>query len=155
MNVHDFLNELFGIKKQVTPVTRTVKNSDKRRYNCAGYALKTFTWFDFYDFNYYPTMRDKNKAINRLAKILIKAFPTIRIIKNLTEVTKNEYPIAFRLSSHDFHFICRGKNNHWYHKMGNAPKINCITKDEVFSEKWESACEIYDSKIVLFAKQWD
>lgn len=154
----NILNMLFGSRPIATSnetIIRTIKNTDKRRYNCAGYALKTFTWFDFDDFNYYSTMKQKNAEVTKLSKVLLKQFPTMRIIKALPELQSNEYPIAFRVGSHDFHFMCRGKNKHWYHKMGNEPKINRITESEVLNECWEGSSCTYDSKIVLFAKKWD
>lgn len=154
----NILNMLFGsrpIAISNKTIIRTIKNTDKGRYNCAGYALKTFTWFDFDDFNYYSTMKHKNAEVIKLSKVLLKQFPTLRIIKALPELQANEYPIAFRVGSQDFHFMCRGKNKQWYHKMGNSPKINRVTESEVFTEIWESASCTYDSKIILFAKEWD
>lgn len=135
-----------GEDKLNSKQTRNSRNTTNIEYNCAGYALGSFNW--------YCPINDDRRACKQTGDIemfvnqILQDFPNIRVIKQLSDLNKNEYAIAFRLADNDFHFIKRNKSGKWFAKMGGS-NIKQYTKDEVFSEKWD---EKYDSEIVLFAK---
>ena len=135
-----------------------------RNYNCAGYALNTFNWYN-------PTTEEIEqraeasrdffaslfvKPINfieemeRLIEILLKDFSDLRRIKDVSECGENEYLIAMRCGEDDFHFMKRDKRGCWWEKMGSK-EIRKAKKENVFDTKfWHWR---YSSEIVLFAKQ--
>lgn len=125
-------------------------NTRRSVYNCGGYALGIYVWYQFED--YLSIVWDVGvEEMTRLCvEALLHDFPTLRIISDLHELQKNERAIAFRLCERDFHFMMRHKNGHWSHKPGRMP-IRSITKAEVFNpEGWELS-HTYDGPLVLFA----
>lgn len=135
---------------------RTIKNTPKGTYNCAGYALETFSWYlpskTMVPWEAYNrTKRSLYDLTRRCIKQMLNDFPDIRVIKNLDEVKENEYPILFRCSTDgDFHYLKRAQNNNWYEKRGS---INCIFKVKA-EEIFDTWCGYrYDGPIVIFAKE--
>lgn len=124
---------------------RNIKNSDKDEYNCAGYALNCFSW--------YCPLNHHEYDVDIYAKQILIDFPNVRIISSEKELKNNEYIIAFRISSCDFHFMKRSKNGNWFEKRGWVPVIYRIKKEKVFNEIWSSHRYDggYNSKIILFA----
>lgn len=125
---------------------RNIRNTDKFSYNCAGYALETFSW-------YIPLTSGKNKSYyyNTMIQAMLKDFPDLRIIKKISDLQFDEYAIAFRTSDYDLHFIKRARNGHWFHKMGWESKIRTMKEKEVFGKEWMDGN--YNSEITLFAKK--
>lgn len=119
-------------------------------YNCGGYALGIYVW---YQFNYYFDAV-LEFGIEEMTHLCVNAilcdFPTLRVINDLHELQKNERAIAFRICEYDFHFMMRHKNGHWSHKPGRTP-IRSITKAEVFNPKGWELSHTYDGPLVLFA----
>lgn len=117
-------------------------------YNCGGYALETYDWFEFYMkedreevaaiFN--ELRLDKNDSGLRARIIhqvecgyfsdlnvqkyfvieLLKRFPKLRMIPDYKGLKNNEYGIALRFSMDDFHFI-KYKDHKFSHKQGELP----------------------------------
>lgn len=125
-------------------------NTSRWDYNCGGYALGIYVWYQFED---YPSIT-RDVGVEEMTRLCIDAilrdFPTLRVINDLCELQKNERAVAFRICENDFHFIMRHKNGHWSHKPGRSG-IRSITKAEVFDpEGWKLACT-YNGPLVLLA----
>ena len=78
----------------------------------------------------------------------------LRVISEVAEADlKTEVVIAFRISTlgGDFHYVRRGCNGGWYHKMGGRMYIERMDAMEVFSEGWYFGPICYDGPLVLFA----
>ena len=126
---------------------RNIKNTEKRIYNCGGYALESFSW-------YIPMLdgvhvcRAEGTTIDYCVQAMMIDFPNLRRIQTLDELKENEYAVAFRLSDYDFHYIKRARNGHWFHKMGSSYYISTMKEEVVFSESWGRG---YDGEIALLA----
>lgn len=133
---------------------RNIHNTDTHLYNCAGYALGTFSW-------YCPNEEDWEYWGENLSDVemFTKTFETInfmlkdfkghlRLIRSVDEVQENEYAIAYRVSSDgDFHFMKKMADG-WHHKRGGSAHIYIATEDYVLNEIW---CDRYDGPIALMA----
>lgn len=128
---------------------RNMRNTEKEVYNCAGYALGTFSWYcpqhDGYPVGY--LFRTLEQCIN----IMLHDFPDMRVIDNVSELQEGEYAIAFRMSTSDFHYVRRTCSGQWRHKMGGHFKIEYMKEETVFSKSWGHG---YDGEMVLFAKRF-
>ena len=138
--------------------TRNIRNTNKRMYNCGGYALGTYSWYcpqpdDDYDDSYaFDTMDEAIDITLDVVDHMCYEFEgKIRVIKTLNELnTSVEYAVAFRISSrNDFHYVKKADNGHWYHKRGGMLDINQMTEYEVFNTRWCGG--FYDGPIVLLA----
>src|SRR5574344_1133165 len=103
-NYSELLNnsDLFNIQRK-----RNISNTERYLYNCAGYALETFSWYcpneeDWEYWGYEENLSD--------AEMFAKTFETVkfmlkdwkghlRLIGSVDEVRENEYAIAYRVSS--------------------------------------------------------
>lgn len=135
---------------------RNVSNTKKDTYNCAGYALETFSWYCPYDGMYdceewaFASEYRMSEWTVKCVHKMLEDFPTLRVIDRTDDAHDNETVIVFRLSSDgDFHYIKRGKNHLWYHKCGGSEEINIMPEKEVFSKEWIFR---YDGPLVLLAK---
>ena len=137
---------------------RNVDNTDKCSYNCGGYALNTFSWYqpiedEYFNNplgNYFDTDEERDKAFRYCVDNLLRdfAYRNIRLIGDIDDIASNEYAFAFRVSSDgDFHFVKRSRNGIWRHKRGRNPLLEIMHADEVFSKCW---CNRYDSPIAFF-----
>lgn len=158
--------------------SRNVLNTDRESYNCGGYALNTFSWYLPYNSSWqgHLLMKDtfsgywRKRVINidlgarLMARLMVKEFKgSLRIIKDLSELQKDEYAIAFKSGDRgDFHFIKRSANGIWRHKVGGRGKLFTMTKEEVFGDVWynpyrdqedEDDVIRYNSKTILLAKK--
>lgn len=145
-----FGEDLFNLSNH-----RNIKNTPKSWYNCAGYALGTFSWYLPSDnddlWGDFVEKADYAKITAIAVEKMLKDFPTLRVIQSENETKKDEYCIAFRISSDgDFHYAKKGKNNIWYHKQGAWSWIDTMTAKQLYSKKW--GCR-YDGPLVLFAKK--
>lgn len=141
---------------------RNLKNTAKRTYNCAGYALETFSWYlpvpyydsdelEWFDWGSFDTMKRHRLSVEFVNQILAD-FPDARLIDGLEEVDeKTEYAFAFRVGVDDFHFVKRGANHTWYEKRGSSPCIYRISEHDVFNSDWDDGR--YNGPIFLFAKE--
>lgn len=130
---------------------RTLYNTPTHTYNCAGYALKCFSW-------YYPESYDAMGLSDEVrtaeqVKCMLKDFPNLRVIRSLAELEADEQAVAFRIAggrSNDFHYILRARNGHWFHKRGNSSYIETMPAAQVFNRHWDYR---YYGPIVLFARK--
>lgn len=131
-----------------TDKKRNTRNTDYQHYNCAGYALNCFSWYQFSE-----RIFSGKYTIDDYVKELLSDFSNLRVITSEKDLLPNEYMIAFRLSRGDFHFIRRGRNGVWHHKRGGSRGIETISKEKVFSEAWHHryGSEVYTGKIVFLA----
>ena len=132
---------------------RNIHNTDTYFYNCAGYALGTFSWYcpqDDYDIFSLFCDSDELKEITKLTvSHMLKDFGgKLRVISSLEELRKDEYAIAYRVSSDgDFHFMRKARTR-WHHKRGSMSTILTESEDNVLNSIW---CDRYDGPIVLMA----
>lgn len=132
---------------------RNIHNTNTRFYNCAGYALGTFSWYQPYDDDLLFTLFCDSDALEEITKqtvsYMLKDFGgKLRVISSLEELRKDEYAIAYRVSSDgDFHFMRKARTR-WHHKRGSTPTILTESEDNVFNSIW---CDRYDGPIVLMA----
>ncbi len=139
---------------------RNPSNVSLWAYNCGGYALGTYSWYcpsyelrswaggrdEWYELDDYA-MRIRTK---RAVRWMLQDFHDLRVIVDLSEIERDEYAIAFRVSSDgDFHFIRQGTGRLWYHKPGGE-KVQTMSEEEVFSDCWGGR---YDGELILFAKK--
>lgn len=137
---------------------RNVRNTVRSTYNCGGYALGTFSWYLPYESDRYGfvwgrflTAKRMSEITDQCVEFMLHDFADLRVIDSIADLAKDEYAIAFRLSSDgDFHYIKRNRMGLWTHKRGASSKIWIMPKNEVFNSAW---CNRYEGKIVLFAKK--
>ena len=135
---------------------RNIHNTDTHLYNCAGYALETFSWYcpneeDWEYWGYEENLSDAEMFAKTFetVKFMLKDFKGhLRLIRSVDEVQENEYAIAYRISSDgDFHFMKKMVNG-WHHKRGGSAHIYIETEDYVLNKIW---CDRYDGPIALMA----
>jgi hypothetical protein len=94
-----------NIKKQ-----RNELNTNFDDFNCAGYALETFSWYCPYNEEKHCGW-DNGMDCLECIDYMIKDFKgKLRRIFDISELKKDEYVIAFRGSPEDFHFMKRNSN---------------------------------------------
>lgn len=144
--------------------------TNKREYNCGGYALGTFTWYRPYPQELSDKFFHVDTIIDQVFNGDMSAFVCycvdymladfagrLRMIQSEEEKQENEYVIAFRVAPNDFHYMKKGHNNVWYEKMGSSYYINSVKATDVFAEAWHE-CRYdggYNSEIVLLAMRED
>lgn len=132
---------------------RNIHNTNTRFYNCAGYALGTFSWYCPYDdYDIFSLLSDSNtleSITQQTVSHMLKDFEgKLRVISSLKELRKDEYAIAYRVSSDgDFHFMKKARTR-WHHKRGRMSTILTESEDNVLNSIW---CGRYDGPIVLMA----
>lgn len=165
-NSEDYFNE-----KQ----TRNEENTEKKDYNCGGYALKTFSWYLPYEYDEkdYPFFSNSDLAeylmdigysveeiMDEILRVntekMLKDFSgKLRVVQRYSHIESDEELIAYRLSLEvdssciddmDFHFVVF-RNGKWMSKMG-ADEVKLFVFTE---EQWETPNFIYNSPIVYLA----
>lgn len=141
---------------------RNIENTPRRTFNCAGYALGTYSWYCPHDeakdglyawYGEYVAKRKMGELTRKAVEQMLADFDDLRVISYVHHLRKDEYAIAFRISSNgDFHYIKRGRNGKWQHKRGGNPVIETMTSFQVFHTNW--CYGQYDGEIVLFAKKY-
>lgn len=90
--------------------TRNSDNTDKYEYNCGGYALNTFSWYEPYDIDiddiedeiaeYIDKGLSKQEIyeilLDRFTSKLLSEFDNLRLIKDNSEVKEDERLVYFR-----------------------------------------------------------
>lgn len=136
---------------------RNMQNTEKRKYNCAGFALETYSWYCPHRNDWaslmYSSLSDA-EVTEQCVQIMLEDFKDLRIITDLSELKDGEYAIAFRISRdyEDFHFARRMPDGKWYNKMGGSFLIEEMDEHEVFHEEWDRGYYLYDGPVVLMAK---
>ena len=135
---------------------RNISNTERHLYNCAGYALGTFSWYcpNEEDWEYWGSLDNWDDMTmlmktSETVQFMLKDFAgRLRLIGSVEEVNDNEYAIAYRLSRDgDFHFMKKMANG-WHHKRGNTDRICVESEDYVLKKIW---CDRYNGPIVLMA----
>lgn len=144
---------------------RNFDNTDMELYNCAGFALNTYSWYipcnyeegdySVFDFDpddrYFNTVTLNVLTFEYVSRILNDFGSEIRLIHTLEEVEKDEYAIAFRLGNDDFHFFKQIDENKWAEKRGAEPVIRYLNTASVFEDDWCNGR--YYGPIILMAKK--
>lgn len=138
---------------------RNVKNTTKREYNCAGYALGCFSWYCPDNTERYCRFdecleENMHEQTMYFVNHILRDFPSLRLIDSIKQAQKRDEVVAFRLSTKipDFHFMVR-KHGRWYHKMGGKPAIDKATEQIALHESWfNDGGDEYDGEIVLMVK---
>lgn len=134
---------------------RSVKNTYKDLYNCAGYALGLFCWYCPYDD--VPSQwhaesfaqKDIDAWASTMVEYMLKDLANkIRLINAPCDIKKGEHLVAFRASAWDFHFRKLAHNGQWYEKRGCYPAIERAPAYTLDEEIWKGG---YSSKIFLLA----
>lgn len=79
---------------------------------------------------------------------LLDKNPNLKLVSRKDIVLGKEY-IAYRFSNDDFHFMKRGKDGHWRHKMGREA-VTAVSTKYVFGQSWYTYHDNYNSKLYLF-----
>lgn len=142
---------------------REMKNTPRTEFNCGGYALDTFSWYQPFSRNdgmldnVIERFDDFEDALNYTVEYMLKEFKgKLRLINNLNELQENEEAVAYRIEEDtwgaDFHYVRRKRNGSWYGKLGACPIIHRYTEEEVFDYESEAWCfGRYNSEMILFA----
>ena len=139
---------------------RNINNTVKRRYNCGGYALGTFSWYwpgrteeEHDKIMEYAADEDWDNALELAAAAIIRELPGWMVVP-FSLVMKRKYSpkeyeiVAMRFCDFDFHFWKLGRNWNWYDKMGSAGWINRHAFEDV-RRIW---CNRYNSPIICFIR---
>lgn len=109
--------------------------------NCYSYAIDyPDKWMLINDNNY-----------KQGVQTLLEANPNFRRVRRNEMVLGKEY-VAYRFGKTDFHFMKRGKDGHWRHKMGWS-NVEAISTKLVFDKVWNFSHYVYSSKLYLFEVQ--
>ncbi len=139
---------------------RNIRNTAKDAYNCAGYALETFSWYcphdtdgDCFGCNNYSFSSPTEgfaKTMICVNKMIEDFNGKLRVLPALEDLDKEtERAVAFRISSDgDFHYIKKAANGRWYHKRGSSYTIEEMTEWDVFNSRW---CWRYNGPVALLA----
>lgn len=130
-------------------------------FNCGGFALGTCEWegFEKYRRRGYQSFNHRlnSKRKRAMAKMtywcaeeLLEKYPRqLRLVKSEDDKLSYEEIFFFRISSDgDFHFVVK-HGREYFHKKGNTPWIDKMSKEEVYSDSW---CGRYDGPMLIFAK---
>lgn len=82
---------------------------------------------------------------------ILEANPNFKLVYREDVVLGKEY-VAYRFCKNDFHFMKRGKDGHWRHKMGGCD-VEAISTKTVFGKVWDCGSNVYNSKLYLFEVQ--
>lgn len=134
---------------------------DRFYFNCGGFALGTCEWEGFvaYQRRGYRAFnqrseKKRNRAMAKMtcwcAQELLEKYPRqLRLVKSEDEKLSYEEIFFFRISSDgDFHFVVK-HGREYFHKKGNTPWIDKMSREEVYSDSW---CNRYDGPMLIFAK---
>lgn len=141
---------------------RNLSNTDRKTFNCGGYALGTFSWYcphseeDLkrgqlgYDYSFTSQEEAWEKTMYCVSRMILDFEGNLRVIERLAQLDKKtERAVAFRLSADgDFHYIKKSANGHWHHKRGRNPLIWRMSEYNVFHTDWYGR---YNGPIVLLA----
>lgn len=145
---------------------RNRENTSRVSYNCAGWALETFSWYcpdrktgDTRDWDQVVYGLDKplkeraRILLNQSVRNILKDFKgKVRRIHYGEKLKPNEYMIGFRLTNNlgDFHFVKQEGPDLWSHKPGGS-SIQTFPTEDLFKPWWNGGHNYYNRKIVFLA----
>lgn len=132
---------------------RNVANTDMSKFNCAGYAFGTYSWWQPSELRVGRIYSKKGRGLRFATKMVLAEIPNCRRIRNMKMAKADEYVVAMRLADDDFHFIRHDTEEVWSHKRGSEPRILTMTTEQVFSKEWSQSDSFnhYVGRIILFA----
>jgi len=124
-----------------------------RDYNCGGFALNTRDWYRPYPEDYLCIWELEQElgleaGTEECVTHMLVEFPTLRLIGSEDEAEEDESVIFFRIGGGDFHFVRKGADGNYYHKMGSSEEVDEMEREEVYGIEW---CCRYDGPLVIFA----
>lgn len=140
--------------------TRTRKNVEGWQFNCMGYSLETYNWMCPYQdesdsdrlFEDWDSELSNDDRVEQTATWMEKHVPNLRRVNGVEDLQNDEYLIAYKCGTHDFHFCKRLPSGIWMHKPGGS-RTRRISEKKVFANEWVSGWNVYSSKTVFFAKK--
>lgn len=160
-----YLNEIsIDVIKELNVFHTLPDDCEDWDYNCMSYAFGIYEWL--IPFNCYKiTPTDIIKELNlnpdneRLyqhlrfcldysdffdknmmayaKKIMLKAFPDLRVVEDFDELKEDEYGISFACSYDDFHFG-KYEDGVWTAKCGSSRIYEYENEDDVFGDEYDS-----------------
>ena len=161
--------------------TRNSENTDNFEYNCGGYALNTFAWYEPCDIDaieddiaYYiqeglSKEEIYNIILSHFTDIILSEFQNIRLITDSSEIKSDERLIYFRyfyntVSDFDDNwedntyysyirsdFHFRFFENGHWYEKCGSQPICTCDGEDIDGPVWACGVNIYDSPIVKFA----
>lgn len=96
--------------------------SNSKNFNCYAYALNETQWRNVGGPNFRPSSLDVDYIAEQVLKDVEELGRTIRIIDSYdSPIYSNEYRIALRTGSSDYHFMLQLNNGTWAHKPASFP----------------------------------
>lgn len=150
-----YLEDIYNVNN-----TRSRKNVETWKFNCGGYALETYNWICPYSTeqdsdrlfdDWYSEMSNDERA-EETADWMVRNIPYLRRVNGVEDLQDDEYLIAYKCGTHDFHFCKRLPNGQWWHKPGGS-RTRRISEKTVMSKHWVNGGTIYSSETVFFAKK--
>lgn len=136
---------------------RNEHNTKIENYNCGGYAFGIFSWLhcntDRKPLDYYgcENAYQRKKVRDDCIAHLLRTVPNIRIVRRDETLDPDEYLVAFRMSTRDFHFIRQMPDGSWWQKSGGT-EIRPF-EGNPFGREWKrrDGAPSYRYKVTLFA----
>ena len=155
---------------------RNEYNTDDFDYNCAGFALRTYSWYcpnheslrlmfeDYINETGYTTYEILDRVTYILVQTMLEDFKgRLRVVMDESEVFPDEELIAFRVAANyddemeydpdyadfDFHYQVL-RHGRWQEKNGDGPVHFCPSPLD--SEAWDAGWIIYNGPQILLAK---
>lgn len=94
---------------------------------------------------FYNSCYDHPAALLLAVKLMLKAFPDMRLVHSFEELRNDEYGVSYAAGGGDFHF-CKYNNGVYTAKNGAQPIHKVADEDAAFGDR-------YDSEIFRFAKK--
>lgn len=150
-----YLNDTYNLEGKRTP-----KNTECWQVNCGGRALGLENWFCPYSteedsdrlFDDWESELSNDERAEETTEWMLKHVPGLRRINSKDDLQPGERLIAYRCSTHDFHFMYMNENGNWLTKQGGT-RTKRISEKKVFADYWASGWNVYDSKLILLARK--
>lgn len=153
---------------------RNQYNTSIDDYNCAGFALRTYSWYcpnhfplrDMFEMLFEEGCVDFGTATDRVTDVLVNTMlkdfsGRLRVVQRVEEVRANEELIAFRVAAnydeidydpdyadYDFHYRVF-RDQRWQEKNGDSDIHSC--ESPLGHEYWDAGWIIYNGPMVLLA----
>ena len=150
-----YLEDIYNVNN-----TRSRKNVETWKFNCGGYALETYNWICPYSteqdsdrlFDDWYSEMSNDERVEETSDWMVRNIPFLRRVNGVEDLQDDEYLIAYKCGTHDFHFCKRLPSGIWMHKPGGS-RTRRISEKTVMSKHWVNGGTIYSSETVFFAKK--